>query len=233
MSTITSSSAKEQVYNGILRAENGWISGSPSGGDIGTLSEPEVQYTPLILDLNGDGVQTISFSEGVKFDLDGDGDRELTGWVDENDGLLALDLNENGKIDNGTERFGDATIVDGKVPGDAFRALRLYDENNDGIINKSDAIFEKLLVWVDSNSNGKSSKNELLSLSDLGIVSISLKSYLDVEFQNGNVLVKRGSFNYDNGSAASMDDVHFYSIDGSNELKISLLGIPSSSELTF
>lgn len=62
------------MYNGILRAENGWVDGIPSGSDIGTVSSPpEIAETPLVLDLNGDGVQTISADEGVNFDFNGDG----------------------------------------------------------------------------------------------------------------------------------------------------------------
>lgn len=231
MSTITSAGDKEEVYNGILRAENGWINGSPSGSDIGTVSDVEIVHTPLVLDLNGDGVQTIGIEEGVKFDFEGNGNRELTGWADSNDGFLALDLNGNGKIDDGTELFGNFTVVNGEVPGDAYRALRLYDENNDNIIDDRDSIFEELLIWVDANSNGKSSRKELMSLSELEIASISLENVLDVEVQNRNFLVKRGSFTLENGESRSMDDVHFDAENTYQDGSISLVGIHPDSDV--
>jgi hypothetical protein len=63
--------------------------------------------SPLILDLDGDGIETVSVSNGgVFFDVDKDGLRERTGWVGADDGLLALDRNNNGRIDSMTELFG-------------------------------------------------------------------------------------------------------------------------------
>ena len=44
---------------------------------------------PLVVDLNGDGVQLISVTQSnVNFDFDGDGFRERAGWVSAQDGLL-------------------------------------------------------------------------------------------------------------------------------------------------
>ena len=37
--------------------------------------------SPLILDLDGDGVETLSYTSGIFFDHDGDGFAEETGWV--------------------------------------------------------------------------------------------------------------------------------------------------------
>ncbi len=56
---------------------------------------------PLVLDLNGNGeIDLISISESKTFfDLDNDGFREQVGWVSGVDGILALDANENGKVD--------------------------------------------------------------------------------------------------------------------------------------
>ena len=42
-------------------------------------------------------------------DRDGDGFRERTGWVAADDGLLAVDINGNGKIDDISELFGSPT----------------------------------------------------------------------------------------------------------------------------
>ncbi len=70
---------------------------------------PVRRYDPLILDLNGDGVKTISQQTSKTFfDLSGDGMSEQTGWVDSNDGLLVYDKNGNGKIDDISELFGNA-----------------------------------------------------------------------------------------------------------------------------
>ena len=60
------------------------------------------ETSPLVLDLDGDGVETVSVAQGTYFDHDGNGFAENTGWVGADDGLLVRDLNENGVIDDGT-----------------------------------------------------------------------------------------------------------------------------------
>ena len=67
---------------------------------------------PLALDLDGDGIETRGADGRVLFDHDGDGIKNGTGWVRSDDGLLVLDRNSNGTIDNGGELFGvDTTQV--------------------------------------------------------------------------------------------------------------------------
>jgi hypothetical protein len=67
--------------------------------------------SPLVLDLDGDGVETTSKSGLTYFDHDRNGFAERTGWAGSDDGLLVRDLNKNGQIDDGGELFGDNTLV--------------------------------------------------------------------------------------------------------------------------
>ena len=75
---------------------------------------------PLVLDLNGDGAHAsrLGYGAGQRshtyFDMDNDGFAERTAWATGGDGLLALDKNGNGKIDNQGELFGNtATYANG------------------------------------------------------------------------------------------------------------------------
>ena len=90
-------------------------------------------HDPLVLDLDGDGVETfgITTDTQVLFDSNGNGIKTATGWVSSDDGILVLDRNGNGLIDNGSELFGDQTIVDGVKAKDGFEALRAEDMNID------------------------------------------------------------------------------------------------------
>ena len=90
---------------------------------------------------------------------------KCTAWATGGDGFLVRDLNGNGKIDDISELFGNS--------GDGFADLRVLDANGDGVINASDAVFSKLQVWVDANSNGVTQAGELHSLGALGIKAIS------------------------------------------------------------
>ncbi|MDR1349322.1 MAG: hypothetical protein LBJ59_00820 [Zoogloeaceae bacterium] len=63
--------------------------------------QAEKLSSPLVLDLDGDGVETLGLAAGAHFDHDGNGFAELTGWAGADDGLLVLDRNGNGVIDDG------------------------------------------------------------------------------------------------------------------------------------
>ena len=132
---------------------------------------------PLVLDLDGDGFETLSVNDGVYFDEDATGLAEKTAWVSADDALLAVDLNGNGVIDDGSELLGTSTLLaNGEKAKSGFEALAQYDTNGDGVIDCNDEIFSKILIWQDKNGDGISQKDELISLEKAGIVSISLET---------------------------------------------------------
>lgn len=49
--------------------------------------------SPLVIDLDGDGLETISLENGVYFDHENTGFRIKSGWVEPNEGILVRDLN--------------------------------------------------------------------------------------------------------------------------------------------
>ena len=104
-----------------------------------------VMQDPLAIDLDGNGMDTVDLDAGRRFDLNGDGQAERTGWIAGNDALLALDRNDNGVIDDGLELFGDAG-----GHADGLAALAVYDENQDGVIDADDPVFGQLrLLFAD------------------------------------------------------------------------------------
>jgi Ca2+-binding RTX toxin-like protein len=141
--------------------------------------------SPLVLDLDNNGINTLSVNNGVNFDLDGNHFAELTGWISHGDGLLVLDKDNNNVIENGNELFGNNTLLnDGTTAANGFLALANYDDNLDHQINVLDAIYSQLRVWVD-NGDGVSQANELFSLTELGIASVNV-SYTSQGFIDGN-----------------------------------------------
>jgi len=93
-----------------------------------TASTTAPRRDPLILDLNGDGIKTTDVKAGAYFDHDGNGFAEQTGWVSPNDGLLVMDRNNDGIINDGKELFGDQTILNnGQRAANAFEALSDLD----------------------------------------------------------------------------------------------------------
>ena len=123
------------------------------------------QASPLVIDLDGDGVETNEENSTVHFDHDNNGFAESTGWVGKDDGLLVRDLNNNGEIDNGTELFGNNSVLSsGEKAANGFEALADLDSNNDGVFNSSDTAWNQVKVWKDANQNGVVDEGELLSL---------------------------------------------------------------------
>jgi Ca2+-binding RTX toxin-like protein len=143
-------------------------------------------------------------------DLDGDGITHASGWVKSDDGLLVLDRNGNGRIDNGSELFGaDTVLSNGHTAASGFDALRDLDSNGDGLFSAADARFTDVRVWRDLNQDGQSQANELFTLSTLGIASITLTptDTQRVNLGNGNVMDARGSYTRTDGRSGTVGNL--------------------------
>ncbi|MBP6277020.1 MAG: FG-GAP repeat protein [Limnohabitans sp.] len=169
--------------------------------------------SPLVLDLNGDGVQTVDIAHGTMFDLQATGTAQATGWVDAHDGLLAIDLNHDGKINNGAELFGNSTLLaDGQKAATGWTALAQHDSNVDGKVDAQDAVFDALMVWQDANGNGVTDAGELRSLKETGVISINLGHDNTITHQNGNLLQGVSSFTTTDGQTHEVVDAWFQTV---------------------
>ena len=166
--------------------------------------------SPIVLDLNGDGVRTVSVAEGVQFALGADGLLRQTGWVSSGDGLLVRDLNGDGVINNGRELFGTATeLSPGVTAVDGFAALRTLDSNGDGSITSADTAFSELAVWKDVDGNGLTGAGELVSLSEAGVAALHLDATVSTATDNGNLLGLVSSYETTAGTQRDLVDVWF------------------------
>lgn len=160
---------------------------------------------PLVLDLNGDGLNLKSADEGVDFDMDGDGAASRMGFIRGDDALLFVDTHGDGVVHDGRQLFGN---TDGHANG--FEKLRAYDDNADGVIDKNDAIYDQLRLWVEKTGDGVSGTDETMSLAEAGVASINV-GYENVREDDGtgNLIGQKGGFTRDDGSSGLAADVWF------------------------
>ncbi|MFH0783337.1 MAG: calcium-binding protein, partial [Pseudomonadota bacterium] len=186
------------------------------------------QGSPLILDLDNDGIETTAVKAGTYFDHGGDGFAEQTGWVGQDDGLLVMDRNGNGQIDTGAELFGNNTLLaNGTKAANGFAALAELDTNHDGTVDAQDAAFAGLRVWKDSNGDGISATNELLSLAEAGVQAIATgyttSTLVDAD---GNAHKQTGGFTRTDGGSATVSDVWF-AVDRAHSVATEWLVVPT------
>lgn len=164
----------------------------------------EADYiSPLVVSLSSDKANLKNLSESAAFfDLNNDGYAEHVGWTGANEALLAVDQNGNGIIDDANELFGEQM-------GDGFRTLAQYDDDRNGYIDKSDTIFDRLLLWQDSNGDGFTNSGELKSFSSYGFSSIDLSAVASDQQRQGNKVSHVSSVFRSDGSSAEIVDAWF------------------------
>jgi Ca2+-binding RTX toxin-like protein len=184
---------------------------------------------PIVLDLDGDGVETTSVQGATFFDHNADGFAERTGWVAPDDGLLVRDRDANGSIDSGRELFGNHTLrPSGAEAAHGYQALADLDANSDGKVDASDPAFASLRIWRDADRDGVSVPEELQTLAAFGIRSISTAySESSVTDPQGNALRQISSFTRTDGSQGATADVWF-SFRPANTIATAWVPVPAS-----
>lgn len=117
---------------------------------------------PLVLNFAGQASELTD--EKYLFDLDADGSPEMISYLSGQNAMLALDRNEDGLINNGSELFGALT-------GQGFQELSAFDEDGNQFIDSGDSVFKDLKLWRKSGE-----LETLMSLTDQGIGAIYLGS---------------------------------------------------------
>ena len=172
-----------------------------------------IGYEPLVLDLDGDGIETVASNghDGALFDHDKDGIRTATGWVGKDDGLLVYDRNGDGTVNNGGELFGDNTLLkNGERATSGYQALADLDDNGDGKVDAADSAFAHLRVWRDLNQDGISQEGELLTLDEAKVKALNLIYRKgNYNFGNGNTLIEEGTYIDSDGNKRKIGDLIF------------------------
>ena len=168
-------------------------------------------FDPLVINVGTDSAKVSN--QKFKFDLDSDGKEDSISMPTRGSAFLALDKNEDGKINDGNELFGTKS-------GDGFKDLREYDSDGNGWIDENDEVFSKLKVWYkDENGN-----DVLVNLKEADVGAIYLGEQ-DSEFTLSNgmgnvdaVIRSSGIFLHESGTVGTIQHVDLAMGDDSESL---------------
>lgn len=116
---------------------------------------------PLVINFGGNSAQLQSTR--FAFDLTGDGTKANIALLGSGSAYLALDANNNGKVDSGKELFGTQS-------GNGFADLAKYDSDGNGWIDDNDPVFSKLQAWAPAAEG----QGMLTNLKALGVGALYL-----------------------------------------------------------
>lgn len=172
--------------------------------DITEISQVKrVMTDPLVINLDNPSA-TVSDMK-FRFDLNADGVEDDVSYLNSGSGFLALDKNNDGKINDGTELFGAQT-------GNGFKELAAYDSDKNGWIDEADDIYDKLTVWIktaDGTDKQLSLKEANVGAIYLGSVSTDY-SLTDRTAEEANAQIRRtGVFLKESGEAGTIQHVDF------------------------
>lgn len=133
--------------------------------------------SPLVLNLGSGPVELSGRNDPVFFDLNADGFFDLVSWTaaDAHAAFLWYDRNGNGRVDDGSELFGNYSPTRTGHAANGFEALKEFDTNGDGFVDRDDAEWNRLMLWTDGNHDGISTPDEVIALSETPITSIEVR----------------------------------------------------------
>ena len=192
--TVKTSDGKEIKFSLDLNMSREFVSRQSISLKAGAWMDP--------LAVNFDGTAPGLTDRKYSFDIDCDGRPDQISFLSQGSGFLALDLNSDGKINDGSELFGPKS-------GDGFSDLAQYDLDGNNWIDENDAIFDKLRIW----SKDPDGTDRLLALGEKGIGAIYLGN-VDTSFRlkdSGNnslgEIKKSGIFLREDGTAGTIQHI--------------------------
>ncbi|WP_373482165.1 hypothetical protein [Acetobacterium sp.] len=159
-----------------------------------------VQVDPLVI--NYDTGSASVTAEKYAFDIDANGTLDQISFVGPGSGFLALDSNNDGKINDGSELFGPQS-------GNGFDDLAKYDADGNNWIDENDVIYDKLQIW----SKDSAGKDVLMALGQKGVGAIYLGNVSTsfalkgADNQTNAQLQRTGIYLNEDGSAGTIQHI--------------------------
>ncbi|MBZ7927765.1 hypothetical protein LAC81_25770 [Ensifer adhaerens] len=183
---------------------------------------------PVVLDLDRDDHLDLRpfhpnqdpGASAPRFDWDGDGVRDLTGWAGPTDGLLAIDLAADGSaggdgfIDQAKELGFSLWKTPEEINGEQevvtdLEGLRhAFDTNGNFMLDEGDARWSEFRIWRDLNQDGLTDAGELQTLAEADIRIIELVPSMNggSAFADGSQITGISSYLKADGTKALVGD---------------------------
>lgn len=162
----------------------------------------EAKIDPLVINFDGDAAEL--GTNRFEFDIDADGSLDQIAVLKSNSGMLALDKNQDGVINDGSELFGPQT-------GNGFTELAAYDEDGNQFIDEADSIYQQLRIWF-RHADGS---EQLVALGEKNVGAIYL-GHLTSPFQlkdanNASLgeVVSSGIYLSEQGTVGTVQQINF------------------------
>lgn len=155
---------------------------------------------PLVLNFNGNAAQLSNTR--FSFDLNADGLADSLAMPVSGSGFLALDKNQDGRINDGTELFGPTS-------GDGFADLARYDSDGNQWIDANDPVYSQLRIW----QHQADGQDQLGTLAERGVGAVYLGQVAspfalrDAHNQTIGKVRSSGVFLYESGQVGSVQQV--------------------------
>jgi hypothetical protein len=157
---------------------------------------------PLVINFDGNAAELSSTK--FQFDIDANGSLDQIALLKSGSGMLALDKNRDGVINDGSELFGPKT-------GDGFAELSSYDVDKNQFIDEADPIYQQLRIW----QRFEDGSQQLMALGDKNIGAIFL-GHVSTPFQlktadNASLgeVASSGVYLKEDGSAGTVQQINF------------------------
>jgi Ca2+-binding RTX toxin-like protein len=166
------------------------------------VSDPVDWGKPIILDLDGDGIEILQLSQStIYMDSGGDGLLHRTAWAGTGDGVLFYDPDATGAITE--KRQYIFTEWDPTATSDLDALRSIFDSNGDGILNGQDAAFHDFKILA-TESDGSTIAR---TLDNLGIESIDLTGdSTHIDLPDGTTIIGQTEFTRTDGSTGTVAD---------------------------
>ncbi len=157
---------------------------------------------PLVVNFAGTAAELTQTK--FSFDIDVDGREDQISFVEPGSGLLAIDNNGDGQVNDGSELFGPAT-------GNGFAELSAYDEDQNGWIDENDLVYDRLRIWT-KDAGGE---DHLFALGEKDVGAIYLGNVStpfalkDAQNELQGQVSSSGVYLHENGAAGTIQQLDF------------------------